>query len=186
MHHAKSAAATMITDGWKSLEVCQAYLLLSVYPQPTRSWAEDRSWLYLGCAIRLAVRIQHIYNSILISRECASRLALDLNLRGQGAQTCANEVHEREDLNRTRTWLICFNMYAGVSPSDLSPANSPCIYHIGTEHWPLGWVVPPQCLKTILFETPVNGGGVPSTMEGWTCISATTRSSCVRLPGTLI
>ncbi|CCO32231.1 hypothetical protein BN14_06285 [Rhizoctonia solani AG-1 IB] len=53
MHYAKSAAATAITDGWKSLEVCQAYLLLSVYPQPAKSWAEDRGWLYLGCAIRL-------------------------------------------------------------------------------------------------------------------------------------
>ncbi|GAB1527393.1 hypothetical protein RhiTH_010568 [Rhizoctonia solani] len=60
MHYAKSAAATAITDGWKSLEVCQAYLLLSVYPQPAKSWAEDRGWLYLGCAIRdraLATRL---------------------------------------------------------------------------------------------------------------------------------
>lgn len=52
MHHARAAAATAITDGWKSLEVCQAYLLLSVYPQPARSWEEDRAWLFLGCAIR--------------------------------------------------------------------------------------------------------------------------------------
>ncbi|CUA76993.1 Conidial development protein fluffy [Neurospora crassa OR74A] [Rhizoctonia solani] len=89
MHHAKSAAATAITDGWKSLEVCQAYLLLSIYPQPARSWAEDRGWLYLGCAIRLA---------------------MDLGLYKQGSKTYINEAHEREVLNRTRTWLICFNM----------------------------------------------------------------------------
>ncbi|CAE6465310.1 unnamed protein product [Rhizoctonia solani] len=89
MHHAKAAAATAITDGWKSLEVCQAYLLLSIYPQPARSWAEDRGWLYLGCAIRLA---------------------MDLGLYKQGSKTYINEAHEREVLNRTRTWLICFNM----------------------------------------------------------------------------
>ncbi|EUC56134.1 fungal specific transcription factor domain protein [Rhizoctonia solani AG-3 Rhs1AP] len=89
MHHAKSAAATAITDGWKSLEVCQAYLLLSIYPQPARSWAEDRGWLYLGCAIRLA---------------------MDLGLYKQASKTYINEAHEREVLNRTRTWLICFNM----------------------------------------------------------------------------
>ncbi|KAL5638649.1 hypothetical protein ACGC1H_003117 [Rhizoctonia solani] len=89
MHHAKSAAATAITDGWKSLEVCQAYLLLSIYPQPARSWAEDRGWLYLGCAIRLA---------------------MDLGLYKQAKRTYINEAHEREVLNRTRTWLICFNM----------------------------------------------------------------------------
>ncbi|QRW23088.1 Fungal specific transcription factor domain [Rhizoctonia solani] len=89
MHYAKSAAATAITDGWKSLEVCQAYLLLSVYPQPAKSWAEDRGWLYLGCAIRLA---------------------MDLGLYKQASKTYINETHEREVLNRTRTWLICFNM----------------------------------------------------------------------------
>ncbi|CAE6498442.1 unnamed protein product [Rhizoctonia solani] len=89
MHYAKSAAATAITDGWKSLEVCQAYLLLSIYPQPAKSWAEDRGWLYLGCAIRLA---------------------MDLGLYKPGSKTYINEAHEREVLNRTRTWLICFNM----------------------------------------------------------------------------
>ncbi|KAF8597268.1 hypothetical protein BDV93DRAFT_453249 [Ceratobasidium sp. AG-I] len=82
MRHARAAAATAITDGWKSLEVCQAYLLLSVYPQPARSWEEDRAWLFLGCAIRLA---------------------MDLNLYKQGSKTFVNEAHEREVLNRTRT-----------------------------------------------------------------------------------
>ncbi|QRV81483.1 Fungal specific transcription factor domain [Ceratobasidium sp. AG-Ba] len=76
MHHAKAAAAMAITDGWKSLE-------------PARSWEEDRAWLFLGCAIRMA---------------------MDLNLYKQGAKTFVNEAHEREVLNRTRTWLICFNM----------------------------------------------------------------------------
>ncbi|KAG8704585.1 hypothetical protein FRC08_002160 [Ceratobasidium sp. 394] len=104
MHHAKSAAATAITDGWKSLEVCQAYLLLSVYPQPARSWEEDRAWLYLGCAIRLA---------------------MDLNLYKQGARKFVNEAHEREVLNRTRTWLICFNMDRALATKLGRPTTIP-------------------------------------------------------------
>ncbi|KAG8715199.1 hypothetical protein FRC09_016829 [Ceratobasidium sp. 395] len=104
MHHAKSAAATAITDGWKSLEVCQAYLLLSVYPQPARSWEEDRAWLFLGCAIRLA---------------------MDLNLYKQGTRTFVNEAHEREVLNRTRTWLICFNLDRALATKLGRPTTIP-------------------------------------------------------------
>lgn len=52
MHFAKTAAATNLIDGWKSVELCQAYLLMSVYSVPARRWEEDRSWLYLGLAIR--------------------------------------------------------------------------------------------------------------------------------------
>jgi hypothetical protein len=52
MHFAKTAAATSLIDGWKSVELCQAYLLMSVYSVPARRWEEDRSWLYLGLAIR--------------------------------------------------------------------------------------------------------------------------------------
>lgn len=49
---AKALAANMLIDGWKSVEICQAYILLAGYPVPPRRWEEDRSWLYLGLAIR--------------------------------------------------------------------------------------------------------------------------------------
>ncbi|CAE6445064.1 unnamed protein product [Rhizoctonia solani] len=89
MRHAKAAAAATITDRYKSLEICQGYLLLSFYPPPARTWAEDRRWLYLGCAIRMA---------------------MDLELDKQGSMAYMNEAHERESLNMTRTWLICVSM----------------------------------------------------------------------------
>lgn len=54
MHFAKSAAANALIDGWKSVELCQAYILLSIYSVPARRWEEDRSWLYTGLAIRCA------------------------------------------------------------------------------------------------------------------------------------
>ena len=54
MHFAKSAASSALVDGWKSVELCQAYILMSIYGVPARRWEEDRSWLYTGLAIRCA------------------------------------------------------------------------------------------------------------------------------------
>ena len=48
MHFAKQAAAKNLIDGWKCVEQCQAYLLMSTYAQPARKWEDDRSWIYLG------------------------------------------------------------------------------------------------------------------------------------------
>ncbi|KDQ12615.1 hypothetical protein BOTBODRAFT_413596 [Botryobasidium botryosum FD-172 SS1] len=89
MHFAKTSAATTLIDGWKSVEICQAYILLSTYPVPAKRWEEDRTWLYLGLAIRMAT---------------------DLNLHLPSTTKPTSEAHEREILNRTRVWLICFNL----------------------------------------------------------------------------
>ena len=42
MHFAKSAASSALIDGWKSVELCQAYILMSIYAVPARRWEEDR------------------------------------------------------------------------------------------------------------------------------------------------
>jgi len=52
MHFARHAAANALVDGWKSVELCQAYVLLSTYGVPAKRWEEDRGWLYIGLAIR--------------------------------------------------------------------------------------------------------------------------------------
>ncbi|KAF8515154.1 hypothetical protein BU17DRAFT_93862 [Hysterangium stoloniferum] len=44
MYFAKHAAAIAFIDGVKSVEMAQAYLLMSVYGLPARRWEEDRSW----------------------------------------------------------------------------------------------------------------------------------------------
>ena len=54
MLFAKSAVANTMIDGYKSVELCQAYILLSIYGVPARRWEEDPSWLYTGLAIRCA------------------------------------------------------------------------------------------------------------------------------------
>ena len=55
MHYAQHTAGKALVFGKKSVEVCQGFILLSLYPAPARRWADDRSWIYLGLAIRYAV-----------------------------------------------------------------------------------------------------------------------------------
>ncbi|KAF9483717.1 hypothetical protein BDN70DRAFT_799393 [Pholiota conissans] len=89
MHFAKHSAANALIDGWKSVELCQAYILMSIYAVPARRWEEDRSWLYTGLAIRIAT---------------------DLNLHHVSTVKPQSELQEREILNKTRVWMICFNL----------------------------------------------------------------------------
>jgi hypothetical protein len=95
MHFAKYSAANALIDGWKSVELCQAYILMSAYAVPARKWEEDRSWLYAGLAIRLAT---------------------DLNVHQVPSNKFkGNEKQERELLNRTRAWIICFNLDRSIA-----------------------------------------------------------------------
>lgn len=52
MEYAQLAAGTALISGPKTVETVSAYILLSLYPVPMRRWEEDRTWLYLGLAIR--------------------------------------------------------------------------------------------------------------------------------------
>ncbi|KAK0549588.1 hypothetical protein OC846_004007 [Tilletia horrida] len=47
----------ILTEGYKSVEIAQAFIILAMYHKPTRSLADDRSWQYLGFAIRMATEI---------------------------------------------------------------------------------------------------------------------------------
>ncbi|KXN91714.1 Protein priB [Leucoagaricus sp. SymC.cos] len=89
MHYAQLAAGTALISGIKNVDMCAAYILLSLYPVPTRRMTEQRSWLYLGLAIRTAT---------------------DLNLHIPVKEKPRNEWQAREILNRTRIWLNCYNL----------------------------------------------------------------------------
>ncbi|KAF7330523.1 Zn(2)-C6 fungal-type domain-containing protein [Mycena venus] len=89
MHFAQLAAGTALISGHKCVELCQGYILMSLYPVPAKRWEEERGWLYLGLAIRMAI---------------------DLNLHLPNTAQPLNESHAREMLNRTRVWLNCFNL----------------------------------------------------------------------------
>lgn len=112
MHFAKSAAANALIDGWKSVELCQAYILMSIYAVPARRWEEDRSWLFTGLAIRcvhLLLWVQYTIGKVL-TRFREIRIATDLNLHLPQTKRPTNEQQELEMLNRTRIWINCFNL----------------------------------------------------------------------------
>lgn len=46
-----------ILGGYKSVELAQAFLVLAIYHKPTNRLSEDRSWQYLGFAVRIATEI---------------------------------------------------------------------------------------------------------------------------------
>jgi hypothetical protein len=89
MHFAKSEASAALIKGWKSVELCQAYILMAVYCPPARRWEEDRGWIFTGLAIRVA---------------------MDLNMHLPARGKPQSERQAREALNKTRTWMICYNM----------------------------------------------------------------------------
>lgn len=91
MHFAKASAASTVVDGWKTVETCQAYLILAAYGFPTRRFEEDRGWCYTAIATRMAVE-------------------LNLNKPPPPNSMPAkpeDERHEREMLNNRRTWMLC-------------------------------------------------------------------------------
>ncbi|KAG7452580.1 uncharacterized protein BT62DRAFT_977217 [Guyanagaster necrorhizus] len=79
---ARDVAGKSLVDGTKSVDICQAYLLMAVYAAPRKKWEEDRRWLLMGVAIRMALEL--------------------------GLNKPAPQCGEREAMNRTRTWLNCF------------------------------------------------------------------------------
>ncbi|KAI0091326.1 hypothetical protein BDY19DRAFT_886393 [Irpex rosettiformis] len=89
MEFARLAAGTALIGGQKSVESVHAYILLALYPVPAKKWEDDRGWIYLGVAIRIAT---------------------DLNLHYPNTAKPKDERHAREMLNRTRAWLNCFNL----------------------------------------------------------------------------
>ncbi|CAE6471119.1 unnamed protein product [Rhizoctonia solani] len=89
MQEAKTMAGLALTTWSKSIEIVQAFILLATFPPPSRRWDEDRTWLYLGYA---------------------TRMAGDLQLNRQAERPFPSEIVEREHLNRIRTWLICHNL----------------------------------------------------------------------------
>lgn len=115
MHFARRAAADGLLNGWKSVELAQAYILLSTYAVPARRWEEDRSWLYIGLAIRIAT---------------------DLNLHQLSTAKPRNDQHRREILNQERLWLICHNLDRSMATQFGKPSTIREDYIIRTsENW---------------------------------------------------
>lgn len=101
MDFARDTAGQMLVDGNQSIDVCQAYLIMAVYPTPRKRWTEDRSWLLMGVAIRYTLQHQ---NFLHFSDNDIRRMAMELGLNQPPPPMC----DERQRLNRVRTWLNCY------------------------------------------------------------------------------
>ncbi|KAJ3815156.1 hypothetical protein F5876DRAFT_72296 [Lentinula aff. lateritia] len=119
MNYAQLAAGTALIGGPKNIEMCIAYILLSLYPPPLKRWEESRGWLYLGVAIRIAT---------------------ELNLHLPNTAKPQNEMHAREQLNRTRVWLNCFNLDRSTGSQNGKPpiiSNNDYIANHSEDWWKL-------------------------------------------------
>ena len=94
MHFAKHAAANALITGWKSVELAQAYIILSIYGVPARRWEEDRGWLYTGLAIRCVVPRPRDARGALLTNAAQNRH------RSQLAPFSHHEADERDARTR--------------------------------------------------------------------------------------
>lgn len=90
LRKAKKAAFDVMSRGLKSTEIVQAFLMLTLYNQPAERFEEDPTWLFAGVAIRMAQDLNLHRKTVVQSDQEQS------------------EEHEREIMNRERTWYICF------------------------------------------------------------------------------
>ena len=113
MHFAKSVVANALIDGWKSVELCQVYMLMSIYAIPVRCWEEDRSRLYTGLAIQCALLSFNAVHDD--SDRYYARIATDPNLNLLPSKKPTTEQQELEMLNHTCVWIICFNLDKSIT-----------------------------------------------------------------------
>ncbi|EKM82370.1 hypothetical protein AGABI1DRAFT_52492 [Agaricus bisporus var. burnettii JB137-S8] len=89
---AKKLAFSVPAKGYKSVEIVQAYLLLSLWGcGAVERYEQDKTWLLLGMAIRMATDLNLHRKTAVTSQDTAEGKARDI------------EVHNRE-----RTWILCF------------------------------------------------------------------------------
>ncbi|KAI0306674.1 fungal-specific transcription factor domain-containing protein [Multifurca ochricompacta] len=103
----KKLAFTVPAQGYKSLEIVQAYLLLALWGSgPVERYEQDRTWMLLGMAIRMATDLNLHRKTATISPETPEGKARD------------QEVHNRE-----RTWLVCFSLDRSTSAQMGKPSS---------------------------------------------------------------
>lgn len=92
MHYAQWAAGTALIGGNKNVEMCSAYILLSLYPVPSKKWEDQRNWLYLG----LAIRYDFFIHSVVVVIDIGTVSALQRGDRHQLACSHICETAQRK------------------------------------------------------------------------------------------
>ncbi|KAG0150005.1 hypothetical protein CROQUDRAFT_652989 [Cronartium quercuum f. sp. fusiforme G11] len=112
LQSAKRIAFDVMVKGYKSVEVVQAFLLLTLWNQPAERFEEDRTWAFSGIAIRMAIDLN-------LHRKTTAQLPLaDTSSQkpiGDDGLMQQHEIYEKEILNRERTWLYCFILDRSLS-----------------------------------------------------------------------
>ncbi|KAL9932991.1 hypothetical protein V8E36_008246 [Tilletia maclaganii] len=100
---ARRLAFDIMSRGYKSVEIVQGFLLLSMWNQPSERYETDKTWLFSGVAMRMATDLNLHRKSL---------LPLPPDMSPNDPQVLERE---REILNRERTWYHCFTMDRGLS-----------------------------------------------------------------------
>ncbi|KZP01066.1 hypothetical protein CALVIDRAFT_475249 [Calocera viscosa TUFC12733] len=96
----KKLAWSTPAQGYKSVEIVQAYLLLALWGTgPVQRFEQDRTWLLLGMAIRMATDLN-------LHRASPTSIPLSGNYVG---------YDDEEVRNRERTWIMCYNLDRSLS-----------------------------------------------------------------------
>ncbi|KAF6763809.1 fungal-specific transcription factor domain-containing protein [Ephemerocybe angulata] len=103
---AKKLAFSVPAKGYKSVEIVQAYILLALWGcGAVERYEQDKTWLLLGMAIRMATDLNLHRKTATSSADTAEGKARDV------------EVHNRE-----RTWILCFALDRSFS-AQMGKAN---------------------------------------------------------------
>lgn len=77
MQYGQLAAGTALISGTKNEEMSAAYLLMQLYPVPAKRWDEERSWVYLGVAIRCGAFSFELMSLVTIQIQGCTRYQLE-------------------------------------------------------------------------------------------------------------
>ncbi len=97
-----------MSRGFKSVEICQAFLLLTTWNQPAERFEEERTYAFSGIAIRMATDLN-------LHRKTAATLPAD-------ASEEMKTLYHREVMNRERCWLFCYIIDRSVATQMGKPA----------------------------------------------------------------
>lgn len=114
---AQKLAFSVPEKGYKSLEIIQAYLLLTLWGcGAVERYEYDKTWLLLGMAIRLVCSTSQISSLPVVER---GSMATDMNLHRKTTaasdDTPDGRARDKEVHNRERTWFLCFALDRSTS-----------------------------------------------------------------------
>lgn len=142
LRYAKQCALTTLEHGFKSVEIVQAFLFLSLWGEPSMKFEQDTAWMNSGIAIRMATDLNLDRKASLLTVNSSSETGAagpsgnhsPWNEKGSGyragngtanpnghireeedSHIGAQLEREREVLNRERTWYVCFTIDRGLA-----------------------------------------------------------------------